>query len=284
MNINTAIQNAFLDLKKKNIKSALLDCEILMSKALNQHRSKVILNLDRQLNNKDYKIFRELVTRRLKNKPIAYLIGKKSFWKYEFEINDKVLIPRPDTELIIEQVLDVYKNKHNINFLEIGVGSGCIILSILKEKKSFFGKGVDLSKHSIKLCKKNAKNLNVSNRLKLFKSDIDNFNLGKYDLIVSNPPYIKKFDLKNLDKDVYNYEPNLALNGGLDGLSEIRKFVRLSSELIKLNGKLIIEIAHDQKKMVKKMLNENGFYINKVAKDLANKNRCIVSTKIKFIN
>ena len=284
MNINTAIQNAFLDLKKKNIKSALLDCEILMSKALNQHRSKVILNLDRQLNNKDYKIFRELVTKRLKNKPIAYLIGKKSFWKYEFEINDKVLIPRPDTELIIEQVLDVYKNKHNINFLEIGVGSGCIILSILKEKKSFFGKGVDLSKHSIKLCKKNAKNLNVSNRLKLFKSDIDNFNLGKYDLIVSNPPYIKKFDLKNLDKDVYNYEPNLALNGGLDGLSEIRKFVRLSSELIKLNGKLIIEIAHDQKKMVKKMLNENGFYVNKVAKDLANKNRCIVSTKIKFIN
>ena len=284
MNINTAIQNAFLDLKKKNIKSALLDCEILMSKALNQHRSKVILNLDRQLNNKDYKIFRELVNRRLKNKPIAYLIGKKSFWKYEFEINDKVLIPRPDTELIIEQVLDVYKNKHNINFLEIGVGSGCIILSILKEKKSFFGKGVDLSKDSIKLCKKNAKNLNVSNRLKLFKSDIDNFNLGKYDLIVSNPPYIKKFDLKNLDKDVYNYEPNLALNGGLDGLSEIRKFVRLSSELIKLNGKLIIEIAHDQKKMVKKMLNENGFYINKVAKDLANKNRCIVSTKIKFIN
>ena len=284
MNINTAIQNAFLDLKKKNIKSALLDCEILMSKALNQHRSKVILNLDRQLNNKDYKIFRELVTRRLKNKPIAYLIGKKSFWKYEFEINDKVLIPRPDTELIIEQVLDAYKNKHNINFLEIGVGSGCIILSILKEKKSFFGKGVDLSKDSIKLCKKNAKNLNVSNRLKLFKSDIDNFNLGKYDLIVSNPPYIKKFDLKNLDKDVFNHEPILALDGGLDGLTEIRKVIRLSSELIKLNGKLIIEIAHDQKKMVKKMLNENGFYVNKVAKDLANKNRCIVSTKIKFIN
>ena len=284
MNINTAIQNAFLDLKKKNIKSALLDCEILMSKALNQHRSKVILNLDRQLNNKDYKIFRELVTRRLKNKPIAYLIGKKSFWKYEFEINDKVLIPRPDTELIIEQVLDVYKNKHNINFLEIGVGSGCIILSILKEKKSFFGKGVDLSKDSIKICKKNAKNLNVSNRLKLFKSDIDNFNLGKYDLIISNPPYIKKFDLKNLDKDVFNYEPILALDGGLDGLTEIRKVIRLSSELIKLNGKLIIEIAHDQKKMVKKILNDNGFYVNKIAKDLANNNRCVVSTKIKFIN
>tara|TARA_B100000989_G_scaffold121714_1_gene89877 strand:+ start:670 stop:1524 length:855 start_codon:yes stop_codon:yes gene_type:complete len=283
MNIDTAIKNAYLDLKKKNIKSALLDCEILMSKVLKQDRSKIILNLNRQLNNKDYKLFRELIISRLKNKPIAYLIGKKSFWKYEFEINDKVLIPRPDTELIIEQVLKIYKNKHNINFLEIGVGSGCIILTILKEKKFFLGKGVDLSKDSIKICEKNANKLNVSDRLKLFKSDIDNFNLGKYDLIVSNPPYIKKFDLKNLDKDVLNYEPKLALDGGLDGLSEIRKVIKTSSELIKLNGKLILEIAHDQKKMVKKMLNDYGFYINKVAKDLANNNRCIVSTKIKFI-
>ena len=283
MNIDTAIKNASLDLKKKNIKSALLDSEILMSKVLKQDRSKIILNLNRQLNNKDYKLFRELIISRLKNKPIAYLIGKKSFWKYEFEINDKVLIPRPDTELIIEQVLKIYKNKHNINFLEIGVGSGCIILTILKEKKFFSGKGVDLSKDSIKICEKNANKLNVSDRLKLFKSDIDNFNLGKYDLIVSNPPYIKKFDLKNLDKDVLNYEPKLALDGGLDGLSEIRKVIKTSSELIKLNGKLILEIAHDQKKMVKKMLNDYGFYINKVAKDLANNNRCIVSTKIKFI-
>ena len=282
MNIDTAIKNGFLDLKKKNIKSALLDSEILMSKVLNQDRSKIILNLNRELNNKDYKQFRELIISRLRNKPIAYLIGKKSFWKYEFEINDRVLIPRPDTELIIEQVLDIYKNKHNINFLEIGVGSGCIILSILKEKKYFLGKGIDLSKDSIKICEKNANKLNVSNRLRLFKSDVDNFNLGKYDLIVSNPPYIKKFDLKNLDKDVLSYEPKLALDGGLDGLSEIRKVIKTSSELIKLNGKLILEIAHDQKKMVKKMLNDYGFFINKVAKDLANNNRCIVSTKIKF--
>lgn len=282
MNIDTAIKNGFLDLKKKNIKSALLDSEILMSKVLNQDRSKIILNLNRELNNKDYKQFRELIISRLRNKPIAYLIGKKSFWKYEFEINDRVLIPRPDTELIIEQILDIYKNKLNINFLEIGVGSGCIILSILKEKKFFLGKGIDLSRDSIKICEKNANKLNVSNRLRLFKSDVDNFNLGKYDLIVSNPPYIKKFDLKNLDKDVLSYEPRLALDGGLDGLSEIRKVIKTSSELIKLNGKLILEIAHDQKKMVKKMLNDYGFFINKVAKDLANNNRCIVSTKIKF--
>ncbi|MFL2896975.1 MAG: peptide chain release factor N(5)-glutamine methyltransferase [Candidatus Pelagibacter sp.] len=280
MKIESAIQKAYLELKQNNVKSALLDSEILMSKVLKKNRSNVLLNSEKLLSNKDYKNFRKLIFNRLRNKPIAYLTGEKSFWKYEFEINDKVLIPRPDTELIIEQVLKIYKNKCNINFLEVGVGSGCIILSILKEKKSFLGKGIDLSKECIKISKKNAIKLRVQNRLKLFKSDIDNFTSGKYDLIISNPPYIKKLDLKNLDKDVVDYEPKLALDGGLDGLSKIRKIVKKSSELIKLNGKLIIEIAHDQKKMVKYILRQNGFFINKVVKDLGRNDRCIISTKI----
>ncbi len=280
MKIESAIQKAYLELKQNNVKSALLDSEILMSKVLKKNRSNVLLNSEKLLSNKDYKNFRELIFNRLRNKPIAYLTGEKSFWKYEFEINDKVLIPRPDTELIVEQVLKIYKNKRNINFLEVGVGSGCIILSILKEKKSFLGKGIDLSKECIKISEKNAIKLRVQNRLKLFKSDIDNFTSGKYDLIISNPPYIKKLDLKNLDKDVVDYEPKLALDGGLDGLSKIRKIVKKSSELIKLNGKLIIEIAHDQKKMVKYILRQNGFFINKVVKDLGRNDRCIISTKI----
>tara|TARA_B100001057_G_scaffold253726_1_gene253989 strand:+ start:3392 stop:4237 length:846 start_codon:yes stop_codon:yes gene_type:complete len=281
MNIESAIKKAYLDLKHNNIKTALLDSEILMSKVLKENRSKVLLNSERLLSNQDYNYFRELISNRLLNKPIAYLTGKKSFWKYEFEINDKVLIPRPDTEVIVEQALKIYKNKTNINFLEIGVGSGCVILSILKEKKSFLGKGIDLSKDCIKICKKNATNLKVQDRLKLFKSDIDNFSSGKYDLIISNPPYIKKLDFKKLDKDVFNYEPRLALDGGLDGLSKIRKIIKRSSELIKLNGKLIIEIAHDQKKTVKNILKYNGFLINKVVKDLGKNDRCIISTKIK---
>ena len=221
MKIDTAIKEAFLDLKHNNIKTALLDSEILMSKVLNEKRSEVLLNSERLLSKQDYTYFRELISNRLLNKPIAYLTGKKSFWKYEFELNDKVLIPRPDTEVIIDQVLNIYKNKTNINFLEVGVGSGCIILSILKEKKSFVAKGIDLSKDCIKICKKNAIKLKVQDRLKLFKSDIDNFRFGKYDLIISNPPYVKKQDFKKLDKDVYNYEPKIALDGGIDGLSKI---------------------------------------------------------------
>ena len=279
MNIETAIHKASLDLKQNNIVSSQLDSEILMSNVLKKDRKFIFLNPNKELNDIQYQKFKKLVSSRLRSKPIAYITEKKFFWKYEFKVNNKVLIPRPDTELIIEQVLEIYKHKNRINLLEIGVGSGCIILSILKEKKNFIGKGLDLTKDCIKLCKINADKLKVNHRIKLYKSDIDNFNLGKYDLIISNPPYIKKLDLNYLDKDVIKYEPRLALDGGLDGLSEIRKFVKKSSELIRKSGKLFLEIAHDQKKEVKKILIENGFYINKTVKDLAKNDRCIISTK-----
>ena len=130
------------------------------------------------------------------------------------------------------------------------------------------------------LSKKNAIAHKVSSRLKLYKSDVDKFNLGKYDLIVSNPPYINQFDLKNLDRDVVDFEPVLALDGGLDGLLKIKKVIEKSSKLLKKNGKLVIEIAYDQKRKVCKMLTLSNFYVNRVVRDYAKKDRCIVSTKI----
>ncbi len=280
MNIETAINNASLELKKNNIKSPQLDSELLMSKVLNKDRKFIILNLKKELPNDLRDDFEKLVFFRSKGKPIAYLIGLKSFWKFEFFTNENVLIPRPDTEILVEQILKIYGKKNSINLLEIGFGSGCIILSLLKEKTSFLGKGVDLSDHCYKLCKINANKLGVSNRLKLFKSDIDNFNLGKYDLIVSNPPYIKNFDLKRLDNDIKVYEPKIALAGGLDGLSSFRKIIDKSSKLLKKQGRLILEIAHDQKKEVVKLLIRKNFYVNKIAKDLAKNDRCIICTKI----
>ncbi len=280
MNIETAINNASLELKKNNIKSPQLDSELLMSKVLNKDRKFIILNLKKELPNDLRDDFEKLVFFRSKGKPIAYLIGLKSFWKFEFFTNENVLIPRPDTEILVEQILKIYGKKNSINLLEIGFGSGCIILSLLKEKTSFLGKGVDLSDHCYKLCKINANKLGVSNRLKLFKSDIDNFNLGKYDLIVSNPPYIKNFDLKRLDNDIKVYEPKIALAGGLDGLSSFRKIIDKSSKLLKKQGRLILEIAHDQKKEVVKLLIRKNFYVNKIVKDLAKNDRCIICTKI----
>ena len=280
MNIEKAIKEAFKNLRTHNIKTALLDSEILMSEILKKDKKFLIMNPQEEIADNDYKNFRKLIARRLKRKPIAYLTGVKSFWKYDFNINEKVLIPRPESELLIEQVLENYKNKENINFLEVGTGSGCIILSILKEKKSFLGRGIDVSKDSLKVCKANANKMGLISRLKLFNSDIDNFFTGKYDLVISNPPYVKNLDFKNLDDDIIKYEPKMALDGGLDGLSEIRKVINRSSKLIKHRGKLILEIAHDQKNEVKKILTRNNFYINKVAKDFAQKDRCIISTKI----
>ena len=280
MNIGIAIKNACEELKKNKISSALLDSELLLSQIIKKDRKFILLNLDKKIDQIDQNRFKDLIIKRTKGKPLAYLTGIKSFWKYDFKINEKVLIPRPDTEIIIEQVLRIYKNKNNINFLEVGIGSGCLGLSILKEKKSFRATGVDLSQDCIEICKYNANKLGVGDRIKLLKSDVDNLIFRKYDLIVSNPPYIKKFDLNRLDKGVKNFEPKLALDGGLDGLSVTKKVIKKSSDLLKTNGKLILEISYDQKELVKKMLNKNNFFINNIVKDLAINNRCIVSTKI----
>ena len=153
-------------------------------------------------------------------------------------------------------------------------------MSVLDEKKGFSGTGIDISSKCLNVCKNNINKLLLKNKIRLFKSDVDNFNYGKYDLIISNPPYIKKLDLKYLEKDVINFEPKIALNGGLDGISEIRKVISKSSELIKKNGKLILEVASDQKRKVTYLLKNKGFYINKAIKDYANNDRCIISTKI----
>jgi len=280
MNINQAIQKAKLFLKEKNIKTLDLDVQILMTKALKKDRKFIILNPKKEISNESLKYFNNLVKKRSKGEPVAYLVKKKYFWKYEFIVSKDVLIPRPDTEIIVEQVLNLTKNKQRLSLLDVGIGSGCILLSILKDKKNFFGTGIDISKKSLIISKINGQNLDIINRLKLIKSDIDNFHFGKYDLIISNPPYIKKNKLKYLERDVIGFEPLKALNGGIDGLSEINKVINRSSELIKKNGILILEINFNQKRIVKKLLENKGFFIKKVVKDLSNNDRCIISVKI----
>ena len=279
MNIFEAIKKGDAILRESGIKSYKIDSEILMSRVIKKNRADIILNSKTELSQKDYNLYENLIIQRSKQKPIAYLTGKKEFWKYEFSVTKDVLIPRPDTEIIVEKTLKLTKNKNKLKVLEIGIGSGCILLSILKERKSFYGTGIDISKKTIEICKINCKNLGLSSRVKLFKTDIDNFRYGKYDLIISNPPYIKKFDLKYLEKEVSFYEPKPALDGGLDGLSELKKVILNSSKLIKRNGKLVLEIAFDQAESVKSILKQNEFYINEIIKDLSKKNRCIISTR-----
>ena len=278
MDINSALKKGQSILIDNNIISAKLDSEILMSQAIRKNKEFIILNLNKKIKKRDLDYFDNLIQERAKSKPIAQIIKKKDFWKYEFIVNNNVLIPRPDTEILIEQTLKLVKNKNRLQILDIGIGSGCILMSILKEKKNFIGTGIDISNKSLQISKVNGQKLRINNRLRLFKSNIDNFNTGKYDLIVSNPPYIKKSNLKCLEKDI-GFEPKQALDGGLDGLSEIRKVINKSSELIKRSGHFIIEIGFDQKIKVKKLLRDKGFYIKKTVKDLSNHDRCIVSIK-----
>ncbi len=280
MNISLAIKKSTKILKDKFIPNPELDSEILMAKTIQKDRKYILLNFNQSLSTKDLNKFNKLIERRSLHNPVAHLTNKKFFWNSEFFVTKDTLIPRPDTELILENVLSLTKQKSKIKILDIGIGSGCILLSILRERKNFYGTGVDISKNCLNITKINAINLKVNNRLKLYKSDVDKFNLGKYDLIVSNPPYIETYKLKYLEKDVADFEPKLALNGGLDGLSEIRKVIKKSSELIKKNGKFILEIGFDQKNKVINLLKKEGFYINSIQKDLANNDRCIVSTKI----
>ena len=280
MNIENAIKSATKILLKNNIKFPQLDSEILMSKAIKRDRKFILLNLGKKIEKKSLSLFKNLIKKRSKGNPIAYLTGKKEFWNYEFQIENNVLIPRPDTEILIEEALNFLEHKNKLKVLDIGVGSGCVLLSILKEKRNFYGVGIDISKKCLDISKINSFKLGLNNRVKFYKSDIDNFSYGKYDLIISNPPYINKNDLKYLERDVIDFEPKLALDGGLDGLSEIRKVINKSSELIKTNGKLVLEIAFDQKERVKKLLKIKGFFINKVLKDYAKNDRCVVCTKI----
>jgi len=280
MNIENILNEGIKILQKNKIANPQLDSEILLSSSIKKDKKYIILNPKQILNLEQLGKFKSLIERRKKGEPIAHLINKKEFWKDEFFVNKDVLIPRPDTELIIEQVLKIYSKDAQLQVLDIGTGSGCILLSILKERPNFYGTGIDISKKSINVSKFNTKQLNLMNRVKFCHSSVDNFKIGKYDLVVSNPPYISLLNLKYLEKDVVNFEPKLALSGGLDGFSKIRKVINKASILIKKNGKFILEIGFNQKNKVKKILKEEGFYINKAIKDYGNNDRCIISTKI----
>ena len=280
MNIENILSEGINILQKNKIANPQLDSEILLSNSIKRDKKHIILNPKEILNSEQLRKFKSLIERRKKGEPIAYIINKKEFWKDEFFVNKDVLIPRPDSELIIEQLLKIYSKDVQLQVLDIGTGSGCILLSILKERSNFYGTGIDISKKSINVSKFNAKQLNLTNRVKFFHSSVDNFNNGKYDMIVSNPPYIEQLSLKYLEKDVVNFEPKLALSGGFDGFSKIRKVINKASILIKKNGKFILEIGFNQKNKVIKILKEEGFYVNKAIKDYGNNDRCIISTKI----
>ena len=267
-------------LKKNKIKNSCLDTELILSKVTNKKREEVILNTNCNLNSKDIRKFKNYLLRRYKNEPMAYILGYKHFWKSKFLTNKSVLIPRPDTELIIEETLNYLPIKKSNKILDVGTGSGCIIVSVLKERPKCSGTAIDISKNAINVAKINAKLHQLENKINFVNMDIDKYKSCNYDLVVSNPPYINNVDLNRLDDDIKFHEPMLALSGGSDGFRDLKKVIIKSRKLLKVNGKLILEIGHRQKNQCLRILKENGYYINQLSKDLSGKDRCIVSTRL----
>ncbi len=280
MNYFNALNYGNKLLKSSNIKNHILDSELLLSKVLNLSREKLLLNLECKINKKNFNKFKKLILRRKKNEPIAYIIKKKEFWRYNFKVNNEVLIPRPETEIIVNKILKLISFKSSRQILDIGTGSGCILLSIIKERPNCYGTAIDISKKALKVAIFNAKMHHLENKVRFINIDIDKFNLNKYDFIISNPPYINYFDFNRLEDDIKLYEPAIALKAGIDGLNEIKKLILKSRSLLKKNGKLIFEIGKNQINTVMRILKKNNFYVNEVCKDIQSHPRVIISSKI----
>ena len=279
MNYQELLVDASKQLKSYKFNSAKLDAELILSKTLGLSRETILLNLNEKINDKVLENFNYYLKLRKQNKPIAHILGFKYFWKYKFKVDTNVLIPRPETELIIEQALKILPKLSNKNILDIGTGSGCIIISIIKERENCKATGIDKSLKALKVAKLNAEMHQVQKKIKFLNIDVDKYFANKYDLITSNPPYIKDSEILSLDKDVKLNEPKLALSGGKSGLYKVFKVIKKSQKLLKTNGKLILEIGDKQSKEVKKYLIKNNFNQIKILKDLSGKNRCVVSTK-----
>ena len=279
MILEKVIKKASQIFKNHNIHSHELDAQIILSEIMEVKREYLITNNEIIISKKIMEKYDMAIKRRIKREPIAYITGKKEFWSEDFIVNHNTLIPRPETELLIYRVINFFKNK-KINILDIGTGSGCILLSILKELDYSRGTGIDISAKAIRMAKINSKNLNLINRSNFKVFDLSKFNIGKYDLIVSNPPYIPSKDIKNLSKDIINYEPKTAIDGGVDGLDLIKKVIYKSNHLLKKHGLLAIEIGFNQYHKVSCILKRSGF--REIAKecDYNHNARCIISTRV----
>ncbi len=278
MNLERIIKQGSDELSKNKIQSSLLDTELILSYVMGKNREFLLTNNNINISDDLKKKFIKAIRRRITNEPIAYITGKKDFWSETFNVNRATLIPRPETELLIYKIIKFFNNK-NINILDIGTGSGCILLSILKELKFSIGTGIDISNSAIKVAISNAKKLKLSNRVKFKVFDINKFDLGKYDLIVSNPPYIPTMEIKKLSKDIRNFEPHIAINGGKDGLDLIKKVIYKSSILLKKNGLFALEMGTNQYFKVSTIMKKYGFRIITKEFDYNNNVRCIISTK-----
>jgi len=261
-------------LKHNKIVSYRLDSEVILSNILNISRES-LLTKEYNVSEKKITKFKALISRRSKSEPIAYIFKRKEFRSKDLFVDRKSLIPRPETELLIDPITKIFQNK-NLFFLDAGIGTGCITFSILNELKHSRGIGIDVSNKTLINAKINLKKFN--NRVKLLQRSIEDIRNIKFDLIVSNPPYVIKREINRLSGDIKKFEPRIALDGGNDGLDVIKKVIYKSRYILKFNGILALEIGTGQYCSVKRLLKLNNFRQKILIKDYNNNIRCIFST------
>lgn len=279
MNALELINFGASELRRKKIGTSRLDSELLLSKILDKNREEILINLEQKICQKYFLKYKQLIQRRSQCEPIAYIVKEKEFWSKNFLVSSDTLIPRPETELIVEKLTKIFEEK-KISILDIGTGTGCILISLLSELKNSKGIGIDISKKALRIAEKNSEQHGMKNKIKFFHKSLDSKFYQKFDLIVSNPPYIKKSEIKNLQEDVRKFEPRIALDGGNDGLDLIKKVIYKSKYILKVKGMLALEIGNEQFNKVSKILKKNNFKIEHIIKDYKDNIRGIISTQI----
>ena len=282
MLVNEAIAFAEQELKRSNNLNSRLDSEILVSHLINIPRETIYSKLKENLPSNKTEELQKLVSRRVKKEPIAYILNNKEFWSTNFYVDRSVLIPRPETEVLIDLILSQISNKNNyLNILDIGTGSGCILISLLKELVKAKGIGVDKSTKAIAIAKKNSISQQVDNRASFKNVNLEEIKFDKkFDLIVSNPPYLPDVSLKNLNLDIKLYEPKIALQGGVRGVDFLCKIINLASKILKINGLLALEIGDNQLHILAKYLKKNRFKILDKYILINKQVRCLLATKL----
>jgi release factor glutamine methyltransferase len=282
MLVNEAIAFAEQELKRSNNLNSRLDSEILVSHLINIPRESIYSKLKENLPSNKAEELQKLVSRRVKKEPIAYILNNKEFWSTNFYVDRSVLIPRPETEVLIDLILSQISNKNNyLNILDIGTGSGCILISLLKELVKAKGIGVDKSTKAIAIAKKNSISQQVDNRASFKNVNLEEIKFDKkFDLIVSNPPYLPDVSLKNLNLDIKLYEPKIALQGGVQGVDFLCKIINLASKILKINGLLALEIGDNQFHILAKYLKKNRFKILDKYILINKQVRCLLATKL----
>lgn len=276
MKIKELIEYGKNTLNKNEVQDSSIISRILAEYILNFNRQEIIENLDKEVKEEQRVRYYLALIEIIQGMPIQYITNKQEFMKLDFYVDENVLIPQPDTEILVEKAIEEAKKIENVEILDMCTGSGCIGISIAKNIENAKVTLVDISKYSIEIAKKNALRNKVESQLTFIQSNMFEKVEKKFDIIVSNPPYIKTDVIPKLDKQVQN-EPHIALDGGKDGLKFYKIIIEKAKKYLKENGRLILEIGYDQKEEVENLIKQSGQYKKiEVIKDLSQNDRVII--------